>query len=275
MSWRNASLLLLLTGAAAWLGAIPACKAQFEPLPDDDSADDDTADDDTADDDTGDDDTDDSVFESAAIELVDGGVYTVFLIGSLSGTPPIGAWQVEDQSTVPNTDQPALRFVHAAASLGPTDWYVDGLVPDNDLMGMLPGSVYPPQEMIGYFNPGDPGTFKVDVYPPGGEYGVDTPVVGDYIESYNPQTYYTVVLSGGPASRILVRTVDDVAPPQPGNARLRVFHSIEGMALFDATVELVSTGNTLSLWDDVPLASAGNPWEVPAGTVILRVYDAF
>ncbi len=274
MSWRESSLVMLMLGAVAWLGAFPACKAQFEPLPDDDSADDDDDDDDTADDDTGDDDTVDALFESGALELVEGGVYTIYLIGSMSGAPPIGAWLVEDLGTVVSTDQPALRFVHAAASEGPTDWYVDGVVPDASLSGMLPGAVYPPQEQIGYFNPGDPGTYKIDVYPPGGVYGVDMPVAGDFIESYNPDTFYSVVLTGGAANRILVRTADDVSSPQPGNARVRVFHSIEGLAIFDASIELVATGNSLDLWDDVTIGTAGNPWEVPSGSVILRIFEA-
>ena len=204
MSWRETSvLLLLLLGATAWIG-LSGCKAQFEPLPDDDSAgDDDTGDDDTADDDTGDDDTVDSIYESGPLILEEGGVYTVYLIGSVTGTPPIGAWQVEDQNWVVTGAQPALRFVTAAASQGPTDWYVDGAILDASMSGMVPGSVYPPQDQLGYFNPGDGGTYKVDVYPPGAAYGIDTPVVGDFIESYNPGTFYSVVLTGGPGGRML------------------------------------------------------------------------
>ncbi|MDP7113408.1 MAG: hypothetical protein QGH45_15665 [Myxococcota bacterium] len=272
MNGRKSSLWLLMLAVVAWLSAFPACKAQFEPLPDDDSADDD--DDDTADDDTGDDDTVDSLFESGPLELVDGGVYTIFLIGSMTGTPPVGSWLVEDLGTVVNADQPALRFVHAAASEGPTDWYVDGVIPDASLAGMLPGAIYPPQEQIGYFNPGDPGTYKVDVFAPGSVYGIDTPIAGDYIEFDNPDTFYSVILTGGPANRSLVRTVDDVSAPQPGNARVRLFHSIEGLAIFDASIELVATGNSLDLWDDVMLSTDADPWEVPAGTVILRIFEA-
>ena len=277
MSWRETStLLLLLLGAVTWVGAMPGCEAQFDPLPDDDSAgDDDTGDDDTGDDDTGDDDTTDALYASGPLVLEDGGVYTVYLIGSLSGTPPIGARQVEDQNWVVSGAQPALRFVAAAASQGPTDWYVDGAILDASMAGMLPGTVYPPQDQIGYFNPGEGGTYKVDVYPPDGVYGVDTPVAGDFIESYNPGTFYSVVLTGGPAARVLTRTVDDVSVPQPGNARLRIFHSIEGLAVLDASVELVTAGNVLSLWNDVSLADAGDPWEIPADTVVIRVFEAF
>jgi hypothetical protein len=71
-----------------------------------------------------------------------------------------------------------------------------------------------------------------------------------------------------------VRTVDDVSAPQPGNARVRLFHSIEGLAIFDASIELVATGNSLDLWDDVMLSTDADPWEVPAGTVILRIFEA-
>ena len=275
MSLRESPVLLWL-GVFAWIGALPACKATFEPLPDDDSADDDTGDDDTADDDTGDDDTADALFSSGVLELVEGGIYTVYLIGNTSGSPPIGAWNVEDLSSVPNTSQPALRLIHAAASQGPVDWYVDGESAsiDINLQGVTPGTIYPPQDQIGYFNPGDPGTIKIDALPPGGEYGVATPVAGDFIESYNPQTYYSVVLTGGPAGRVLTRTVDDLTPPQAGNARLRIFHSIEGLAILDAGAELVDSGNILSLWDDIPIATSGSPWEVPAGAVIIHVYDA-
>jgi hypothetical protein len=79
------------------------------------------------------------------------------------------------------------------------------------------------------------------------------------------------VITGEAGARRLVRELDDLDVPESGKARVRPFHSIEWPQGVDISVELLDSGSTLDLWSKLHPGGFGDPWEMPAGTAVLRV----
>ncbi len=259
--------LLLLIGLTPWL--LPACPAVFDPLPDDDSAQGD--DDDTGDDDTGDDDTmGDPILVSDPILLEEGNVYTLFLIGTMNN---LNVLPVHDRSDLVTAGEHHVRFVHAAATQPTVDVYIDGTL-NNDMAGMMPASIYPDPETAGYTSLGNGASYVIEMYPTGGVYGVDPPLIEPYTANLSPDLFYSLTLSGEQGFRILTQSTDDHGPVQAGKARVRAFHSVEGVPQINVVAELVESDLTLPLYSNMPIATMGNAWEASAGAMILYVYDA-
>jgi hypothetical protein len=261
--------LLILLGLTPWL--LPACPAHFDPLPDDDSAGGQSDDDDTGDDDTGDDDSmGDPILVSDPILLEEGNVYTLFLIGTLNN---LNVLPIHDVSSLVSPGEHHARFVHAAATQPTIDVYVDGSL-NNDLSGLMPASIYPDPATQGYTAFGTASSYNFEVYPTGATYGVDPPLVEPFTANLSPDMFYSLTLSGEQGHRILAQSTDDHGMVQAGKARVRAFHSVEGVQQINVVAELVESDLTLPLYSNMQLATMGNAWEANAGAMILYVYDA-
>jgi Domain of unknown function (DUF4397) len=229
---------------------------------DDDTGDDDTGDDDTGDDDTGDDDTVPNDLRCGPYDVTGGEVHYVVFTGSAAGpVPPTCVHYV-----VPGGDSwgphPHVRFVHGTASEPPVDVYLDGvLMPE--LTGVVPGGAFPDPEQASYAELVPEGVHTLDVYPAGADPATDPPLLGDFIASWAADGHYTLILTGPPGQRILVRTMDDIGPVSQGSILLDFFHSMEDVPNLD--VELLPAGVTL--WFGVELGDSQSPWTIGLDTI--------
>ena len=254
---------------------VSGCKANFDPLPDDDTA----ADDDssaTDDDTTGDDDTgDDAIFVSAEVALMEGGIYAVFFSGNVDGSSPI-EMLVLDNAIVPGTvDVPHVRFVHGhSTTYSSVDFYVTSS--DIELYseaGVEPGSSAPDPMTHGYGDLPLGGEFEVDAYPAGTVLPSEDTIQGPpLINIFVENDYYSVVLSGTPPQPRLILVEDEQSAPSAGNLKVGVFHSIEGVPQIDVRIERLSDGYTQSIATGLDLSTMGSMWGLPAETMIFRVY---
>ncbi len=263
---------ILLGGGGLITGG---CKAAFDPLPDDDTAGDDdssAADDDTS----GDDDTSEGLlFESATVDLEANGIYALFFIGSVDGSSPI-QMLVLNNATVPGTvDVPHVRFIHGHATTGgAVDFYVTAEeieMYSEAAIGL--GSSAPDPMMFGYGDVPLGGAFEVDAYVTG-TYAPDPTVHGPPLSAVLAENqYYSVVLTGMAAQPELVLVDDEQGLPAPGDLKIGVFHSIEGVPQINVQLEHVNDGTPQSIATALDIGTMGSTWGgLTAEPMIFRVY---
>lgn len=176
-------------------------------------------------------------------DIDEGNVYTIFVTGSLLTLNTV--------MRVDNTGDPRIRVVHAAPDAPDIDVRVDDSLPS--AFADIPfGTV------TGYITPGGPQSYDIAVVPA----GQDPPTIVAESLELQPDTDYTIIVTGLHEDKEILFLEDNNIPPGTFLSRVRIIHAAPDVPLVD-----VAVAGGEALLEDVPFKGVSSYAQVPATTI--------